>query len=127
MRNFSYTREDASRLQFLLRLSAYLSVWPIYVVMTVRKRNAEEADSRSAPSSASSVSITSPNRWLRRCAKTLADPDGPGSPGPSPRQHPATVQKCGLDTCSKWIAGSWTPCHQSRCFTWNTGITCNAI
>ena len=25
----------------LLRLSAYLSVWPIYVVMTVRKRDAQ--------------------------------------------------------------------------------------
>lgn len=37
------------------------------------------------------------------------------------KQPPANVQKCGLDTCPHWVAGSWTPCHQSRCFTWNTG------
>ena len=45
----------------------------------------------------------------------VADPDRPAV-GPSLRQ-PVTVQKCGLDTCPKWVAGSWTPCHQSRCFT----------
>ena len=36
-------------------------------------------------------------------------------------KQPANVQKCGLDTCPHWVAGSWTPCNQSRCFTWNTG------
>ena len=41
---------------------------------------------------------------------------------PNNNKHPpANVQKCGLDTCPHWVAGSWTPCHQSRCFTWNTG------
>jgi len=53
----------------------------------------------------------------------LANPDAPGVKGrPS---MPATVQKCGLDTCPHWVAGSWTPCHQSRCFTWNTGNQSN--
>lgn len=36
-------------------------------------------------------------------------------------RQPATVQKCGMETCPKWVAGPWTPCQQSRCFTWNTG------
>lgn len=49
----------------------------------------------------------------------LPDPDG-RAPGTYTKQ-PATVQKCGLDSCPKWKTGPWTPCHQSRCFTWNTG------
>jgi hypothetical protein len=58
----------------------------------------------------------------------LANPDTPDATKPltlassSNNRQPATVQKCGLDTCPHWVAGSWTPCHQSRCFTWNTGI-----
>lgn len=59
----------------------------------------------------------------------LANPDTPDATRPSSlasssnnNRQPATVQKCGLDTCPHWVAGSWTPCHQSRCFTWNTGI-----
>ena len=40
---------------------------------------------------------------------------------------PATVQKCGLDTCPRWQAGAWTPCLQSRCFTWNTGKSCSGV
>lgn len=60
----------------------------------------------------------------------LANPDTPDATKPltlassssnNNNRQPATVQKCGLDTCPHWVAGSWTPCHQSRCFTWNTG------
>lgn len=36
-------------------------------------------------------------------------------------KQPTTIQKCGMETCPKWQTGSWTPCNQSRCFTWNTG------
>ncbi|EFX85379.1 hypothetical protein DAPPUDRAFT_20190, partial [Daphnia pulex] len=62
----------------------------------------------------------------------LANPDTPDATRPSSlassssssnnNRQPATVQKCGLDTCPHWVAGSWTPCHQSRCFTWNTAL-----
>ena len=34
---------------------------------------------------------------------------------------PITMQKCGLDSCPLWRPGTWTPCEESRCFTWNTG------
>lgn len=34
---------------------------------------------------------------------------------------PATIRKCGLQECPKWIATEWTPCEKSKCFTWNTG------
>ncbi|XP_046460789.1 protein madd-4-like isoform X13 [Daphnia pulex] len=59
----------------------------------------------------------------------LANPDTADATKPSTlasssnnNRQPATVQKCGLDTCPHWVAGSWTPCHQSRCFTWNTAL-----
>ncbi|XP_045023585.1 ADAMTS-like protein 1 isoform X3 [Daphnia magna] len=56
----------------------------------------------------------------------LANPDDAGlevTPALTVRsKQPATVQKCGLDTCPRWVAASWTPCHQSRCFTWNTAL-----
>jgi len=35
---------------------------------------------------------------------------------------PSAMQKCGLDICPRWEVGAWTPCQQSRCFTWNTAI-----
>lgn len=35
---------------------------------------------------------------------------------------PATIQKCGAETCPRWVPGDWTPCYESRCFTWNTGL-----
>lgn len=35
---------------------------------------------------------------------------------------PSTIQKCGDIPCPHWVPGQWSPCHESRCFTWNTGI-----
>jgi len=37
-------------------------------------------------------------------------------------ESPAAVQDCMVSECPKWITGPWTACHESRCFTWNTGI-----
>lgn len=34
---------------------------------------------------------------------------------------PTTVQKCGQD-CPHWTHGEWSPCEDSRCFTWNTAM-----
>lgn len=34
---------------------------------------------------------------------------------------PPTIQKCGTEDCPHWVPSDWSPCEQSRCFTWNTG------
>lgn len=34
---------------------------------------------------------------------------------------PPAMQSCGHDECPRWAPGPWTPCEESRCFTWNTG------
>jgi len=34
---------------------------------------------------------------------------------------PPTIQKCGTEDCPRWVPSEWSPCEQSRCFTWNTG------
>ncbi|RZF41389.1 hypothetical protein LSTR_LSTR000103 [Laodelphax striatellus] len=35
---------------------------------------------------------------------------------------PSTLQKCGLESCPHWETTMWTPCAESRCFTWNTAM-----
>ncbi|GLV43482.1 no long nerve cord [Carabus blaptoides fortunei] len=35
---------------------------------------------------------------------------------------PPTIRKCGTDDCPNWSATEWTPCEESRCFTWNTAM-----
>lgn len=34
---------------------------------------------------------------------------------------PPTLQKCGTEDCPHWVPSDWSPCEESRCFTWNTG------
>lgn len=36
--------------------------------------------------------------------------------------EPETLQKCGGDECSRWAAGEWTLCLQSRCQSRNKAI-----
>ncbi|XP_033608182.1 protein madd-4 isoform X5 [Cryptotermes secundus] len=35
---------------------------------------------------------------------------------------PPTIQKCGTEDCPHWVPSDWSPCEQSRCFTWNTAM-----
>ncbi|XP_075215247.1 ADAMTS-like no long nerve cord [Lycorma delicatula] len=35
---------------------------------------------------------------------------------------PSTIQKCGDEVCPHWQPSEWTPCPESRCFTWNTAM-----
>ncbi|KAK6643498.1 hypothetical protein RUM43_005008 [Polyplax serrata] len=36
-------------------------------------------------------------------------------------ETPGTFQKCGVD-CPTWTHTDWSPCEDSRCFTWNTAM-----
>lgn len=36
-------------------------------------------------------------------------------------QTPPTIKKCGAEECPNWSVTPWSRCHESRCFTWNTG------
>ncbi|XP_021917210.1 ADAMTS-like protein 1 [Zootermopsis nevadensis] len=35
---------------------------------------------------------------------------------------PPTLQKCGTEDCPHWVPSDWSPCEESRCFTWNTAM-----
>ncbi|CAG0900002.1 unnamed protein product, partial [Darwinula stevensoni] len=35
---------------------------------------------------------------------------------------PETVRSCGLGPCPTWDLGEWSPCEESKCFTWNTAM-----
>jgi hypothetical protein len=34
---------------------------------------------------------------------------------------PHTLKECGMENCPHWVPSDWSPCEESRCFTWNTG------
>lgn len=34
---------------------------------------------------------------------------------------PITIQKCETYDCPQWKVTEWSPCEDSKCFTWNTG------
>ncbi|KAG8287190.1 peptidase activity protein [Homalodisca vitripennis] len=37
-------------------------------------------------------------------------------------ETPTTLQKCGHQICPRWMTSDWSPCHESRCFTWDTAM-----
>ncbi|XP_050540146.1 ADAMTS-like protein 1 isoform X3 [Daktulosphaira vitifoliae] len=35
---------------------------------------------------------------------------------------PTTIQKCETNDCPQWKVNEWSPCEESKCFTWNTAM-----
>uniref|UniRef100_A0AAG5DTY1 PLAC domain-containing protein n=1 Tax=Anopheles atroparvus TaxID=41427 RepID=A0AAG5DTY1_ANOAO len=35
---------------------------------------------------------------------------------------PDTVDKCGNVECPRWVSTDWSPCQQSKCFSWHTAL-----
>ncbi|XP_052864156.1 protein madd-4 [Anopheles cruzii] len=35
---------------------------------------------------------------------------------------PETIDKCGNVECPRWVSTDWSPCQQSKCFSWHTAL-----
>ncbi|XP_049536816.1 ADAMTS-like protein 1 [Anopheles darlingi] len=35
---------------------------------------------------------------------------------------PDTIDKCGNTECPRWMTAEWSPCQQSKCFSWHTAL-----